>query len=174
MKSEKRLSNFELLRIIAMVMIVAGHYCIHGIVHGEESVAFNVWGQAEFFKRFSSSMFMLGDVGVGVFFSITGYFCADKESIPNVRKVIEVTVFYSIISAITTVVIIILKSSALNRSIQDNVMMAIRLAFTPISSGFLWFSTAYLILCFCIPQINKGLSRLNRGVLHYYCMYLAI
>ena len=63
----KRQSNFELLRIISMILIIAHHYAIHG--------GFELSKQA-----FSAQLFFLqvlsygGKLGVNLFVLISGYF----------------------------------------------------------------------------------------------------
>ena len=69
-KNEKRLSNFELLRIISMILIVSSHYVLHA---------------PEFTKGLTVNKYILdfislgGKIGVNCFILITGFFLVKSE-----------------------------------------------------------------------------------------------
>lgn len=78
--SKIRQSNIELLRIAAMLMIVGHHMAVHGIYHvtaGEN--AYNVYSMGtQLNKAFTSLFAPGGEIGVAIFFMITGYFQIKK------------------------------------------------------------------------------------------------
>ena len=77
-----RESNFELLRILAMLMIVASHYAVHGI-------GFDNWTTGSLVNRWCIAFFFSGgEIGVALFFMISGYFLIIKEKI-SVKKVVQ-------------------------------------------------------------------------------------
>lgn len=97
----KRKSNIELLRIIAMVMIVGHHYAVHGVLH-------KLTGGGGYIEGSLPNKILVcllepgGTVGVAVFFMITGFFLINrKEASP--QKVIEETIYYGIICALAGV-----------------------------------------------------------------------
>ena len=62
-------SNFELLRIIAMLMIVGAHFPGHGIRHVLVPELSSVWLSGSFVNRvFTSCLIPGGKIGVGIFF----------------------------------------------------------------------------------------------------------
>lgn len=70
-KEKIRESNIELLRIVAMFMIVVSHYVLHsGIDYNSMSIGFN---------RVILEIANLGDIGVIVFVLITGYFSINSK-----------------------------------------------------------------------------------------------
>ena len=67
-----RSSNFELLRIVAMFMIVACHYCAHGIRHLLTPELSSIWLEGIQANRlFTSFLINGGDIGNGIFFLLT-------------------------------------------------------------------------------------------------------
>ena len=65
-----RQSNLELLRIVAMLMIVAHHFAVHS--------GLPIWSGSGFNVYFAQVLCMLGKVGVDIFVLITGYFLVAK------------------------------------------------------------------------------------------------
>ena len=56
--ANKRNSNFELLRIFLMVMIIAHHYVIHGIMSLEGKVNYSVWHMGTVLNKIVSIIFL--------------------------------------------------------------------------------------------------------------------
>lgn len=70
MEKIQRQSNFELLRIFAMFLIVLHHFCVHGV--------FSLWNAANAaihpFNTYTCEFLSIGGkIGVDVFIFITGY-----------------------------------------------------------------------------------------------------
>lgn len=85
-KAVTRQSNFELLRIISMFMIVGLHY-FNGSMGGALAEIDN--SSPNYYVAFLfESLFI---VSVGCFILITGYFSINKKSI-NLNKVVELLV----------------------------------------------------------------------------------
>lgn len=95
----KRESKFELLRIVAMFMIVAAHYAGHGIKHVLAPEALNGFLSGSLLNRaFVSFLIPGGKVGVGIFFMLTGYFMYGKNiSARKIIKLVAEVYFYSIL-----------------------------------------------------------------------------
>lgn len=89
-----RSSNFELLRIISMLMIVASHYVYFGVMRIGESDA-SLWLSGSLAHKLFSCFLLLGELGVALFFMISGYFLIEKNKF-SVFKIAFKTVFYSI------------------------------------------------------------------------------
>lgn len=92
-----RSSNFEFLRIFAMLMIVAAHYADHGIKHVLVPDLGSAWLSGSLTNRvFTSFLIPGGKIGVGVFFVLTGYFMyAAQYKINRLAKLYLQVLFYS-------------------------------------------------------------------------------
>lgn len=139
-----RQSNFELLRIVCMAMIIVSHYCCHGgiLVQGNATNIF-----------LAQLLRLGGKLGVTGFILITGYFMCEKQfKISSGFKVAFQTMFYSIA---VLAVCLFLKQPVGVRTIISQV-------FSPIYSVY-WFVTAYIGLYMFIPFLNVIIRKINRG-----------
>lgn len=151
-----RKSNFELLRIVSMVMIVACHYCYYGGALFEGSGM--TWIIAAFLKTG-------GKLGVTCFVLISGYFMCDKEyKISSVFRVALQTMFYSLLA----IIIVHLFGGS------TDIKTIFKEFFSPIY-GCYWFVTAYIGMYLISPFLNIILQRLNApaaGMRGGVCTYL--
>ena len=97
----KRQSNFELLRIVAMVMIIFHHFAYHGgFVWDFSTITIeHLW---------YNLIIMGGKIGVNIFVLISGYFLIlNKDKIVNLfRKMLKLwgqIFFYSLLFFASTV-----------------------------------------------------------------------
>lgn len=144
MKVKERESKFELLRIVSMVMIMAGHYCYHGglMFNGSSSN----WMLSAFLKPG-------GKLGVTCFALISGYFMGKKDfDFMTVIKVACQTVFYSIL---WTVIIFAMDGGI-------GIKAVVRQLFSPVYGGY-WYVTAYLSMCLLTPLLNLISSRIEKS-----------
>lgn len=143
-KKKQRDAGTEVLRIIAMLMIIISHLAVHG---GIKYDALSV-------NSAFISMMRLGDIGVDIFILITGYYSI--HSAPRLKKgimLIVETVFYS--------VMMFLLSCAV--SAQEFSFRHLGYSLIPfISDMGNWFIVTYIILYTLIPFINGGLRSLGR------------
>lgn len=151
-EKKERSSNFELLRIICMLLILAYHYCIHGNHHSifktditvnqVISIIFGSWGL----------------LGVDCFIFISAYFLIGSERF-NTKKLLKLllqTTFYSTVFAIVLIV-----SNKAKISSQD----MLKSVFSPIYNLY-WFVTAYCLLYVIYPFLNRiiyGIPAKNLG-----------
>lgn len=105
--AKHRESNFELLRIIAMLMIVGSHLACHGVQRVlEGDLAFVAYKSGSITNRiFTNFLQPLGDVGVALFFMITGYFLC-KKTRTSIKKVALESAFYSFLFGIAFAVML--------------------------------------------------------------------
>ena len=134
-----RQSNIELLRIVAMVMIVASHFCIHGgFKYGEELTLNSMW-----LTFFGSG----GKLGVDVFMLISGYFAVMSERF-RFSRVIRLWLqgfFY----AVGIYLILILVKAVKFKTVD------LLLNFIPVSAKIWWFLTCFFILTLLSPLIHR-------------------
>lgn len=92
-----RSSNFELLRIAAMLMIVFHHYQAHGIQMALNPAMAGAWLSGSLPHRLVTLLFEPGGaVGVGIFFMLTGFFMSQSAWKPSrLKPLMAQTLFYS-------------------------------------------------------------------------------
>lgn len=141
-----RSSNFELLRIVSMILIVAHHYAIHsGFSFDTASMS-----PHRFFVQFLSSG---GKIGVNLFVLISGYFLLDSTfRIKKAVRLFAEVLFYS--AGITAFCFVTgLAPFSFKLLIQS---------FLPLSFSIYWFASVYfalyLLSAFLAPAL-RGLSR---------------
>lgn len=165
----ERKSNFELLRIVAMLMIVAHHLAVHGVQQVLSSDnAYRAWAAGTIVNRLFTLLFVPGGAtGVALFFMLTGYFLAGKQR-ASVLKVCLQTVFYGFtVSAVFVILLVIQKLFGIGYtfsefSFTEKIGLLLRYVFMPISSGW-WFVSAYVLLVLTAPRINQFLAALNKA-----------
>ena len=136
----QRNSNIELLRIIAMLMIVAHHYALYGL-----SAEYLVDGPN---RWLTSLLFSYGKTGVNIFILITGYYMVNMNfSIKRPLKIMGQVWFYSLL-----MLLVCLRIPAVSEQIGRNQMLA---ALFPISSNEYWFATQYVLLLAVSPFLNR-------------------
>ena len=137
--------NFELLRIISMLFIIALHYIEHSrLVEKIEMYSFNY--------IFIDAVRALAMIAVNLYVLISGYYMIQSKI--KIKKVIYIwalTLFYSIIMLIASIF--------LGRRQQ---IVTIIKALLPFSAGIYWFVTAYMALYILIPFLNKLLLNLSK------------
>ena len=142
-----RQSNIELLRIIAMVIIVAHHFARHsGFDFPTSSISVNrLW------IRF---ILLGGKIGVNVFVIISGYFLATSKS-TKAGKILKLWLqifFYSVVIFLGFV-IAGLKPFNIKELIKH---------FSPVIFSQWWFASTYLVLYILSPYINRLLRTFNK------------
>lgn len=146
-KKVVRQSNIELLRIIAMIAIIAHHFVVHGQFEFDtDVVTFNsVWTQ---FIRVG------GKIGVNLFVLITGYFMYNtkKVKVDKILKLIIQILFYSLILFGIFGVYI---PGEVDRAELNRVMF-------PVIYSQWWFASTYVFLLMISPFLNKFILALNR------------
>ena len=158
----ERKSNFELLRIAAMLMIVAYHLVCHGVQRHVLSVS--PTGN----RLFQQFLMPGGDIGVALFFMLTGYFLVGKQR-TSVLKVCLQTIFYGLaLSALFVIMMVIHKLFGVGYafsefSLTEKITQLLRHIFVLVSAGNWWFVSAYVLLVLTAPRINQFLATLNKA-----------
>lgn len=173
MEQKTRQSNFELLRIISMLMIVAHHLSVHAcfnpvnynIVSAEniEAIHFN--------KMLIYLLYPGGQIGVALFMMISGFFVCCKESV-SIRKVARQVIFYAFtLTVIFFIVFSYLKFTNntevlgiidLGRPIKELVKNLTAIICRPVTGGAWWFATTYVLIMLVSPLINRFLNGINK------------
>ena len=102
---KERQSNLELLRILAMFLVVLVHYEAHGVKHVSDPEMNMLWRSGSAVNQFFCQLLAPGGkIGVGIFFLLTGYFlCDGKYSLRKLVKLLLTVYFYAIFAFLVLV-----------------------------------------------------------------------
>lgn len=155
-----RNSSFEIIRILAMLMIIVSH------VYGGQTGGENLTGVYRYIYVLVNTVFGAG-LGVIIFMLLSGYFLirASAKKLANFVSTVWVcSVFYVVILAVCSVIqgIPISEIEPLKTTLKR---------FIPISSGFYWYVSAYFCLMLLSPFINRAINAMSRKT---YTLLLAV
>lgn len=139
---ENRNSNIELLRIVCMCFIIAGHVIMK---YSSDDLGTNEY----YISNVLRSFFI---VAVNCFVIISGYFGIKL----NIRKLIKMNiqvVFYSIVIFLITIICGIHEVS-----IKKDILLLF-----PVITKRYWYITIYFVLCIISPLLNIIIEKLNRN-----------
>lgn len=145
--AKTRSLNIELLRILAMFLIVLGHISTHGnlkpILQTFSPNYYIIWGILAFTA-----------VSVNTYILISGYFLSIKDEIPPLKilSLVKSTWFYSVIIFIT---MLILGQTQISFSVLPHVFM-------PVLTFSYWFITIYILMYLLAPFYNKLIQNLTK------------
>ena len=149
MERKNRSSNFELMRIFAMLLIVAYHYVLF--------TRFMFVGSTITVNRlFYQSMLLDGKTGVNLFVMLSGYFMIQSHGVKT-QKVLQLwgqTMFY-----ILAIWFLFHKQiNGFGTMPQDTLLGKVLF----LSTGVQWFIATYLVMYLLSPFLNKMLLSLSR------------
>lgn len=151
---KERNSNFELLRILSMILIVGYHFS--GVAIANEAFEINTY--------IKSFIYNIGLSGVNLFFMMTGFFLIGKKDFSG-RKVLSLLFQIVTCNILLLFFFLIMKATGLIQYPDLTLFKFFGIIehdyFSPVSSAQHWFLTAYLILFVMIPVFNPYLQKLN-------------
>ncbi len=149
-----RLSNYELLRIVSMILIVMHHYSYHG--------GFEYWYFVPLNRVLVQFLCVGGKLGVNCFVLLSGYFLSANTGGIQwknvVRFLVQVTVFSLVIQAAGWI-------TGLSHFNLDSVLRAL----FPLLYREWWFANVYLILLLLSPVLNLFVHAADKKI-HFQCM----
>lgn len=140
-----RQSNLELLRILAMCMIICCHF-----------VTYNNFGPTNMFsdKTLALSMLRLGGkLGVVLFVMITGYFMLNKTF--KWQRIIDLsrqTVYFSVLVAVLAYAF---------AGTKPDLLGVFRMMFPLIMENY-WFPTDFAVILILSPALNKLVNTVDK------------
>ena len=168
---KKRDANIELLRIVAMLMIITLHF-------NNQSKALLVLGEpASSVQIFATILEAIAITGVNVYVLISGYYLSSsKVKLSKVLLLILQVYFYTLLISCAMMFV-----GAYSVKPEDKLDRALRYLF-PISSEHYWFVTAYVIMYLLAPVMNAAVNALKRkqlkaviiGLLTWFCFIKSI
>jgi len=155
----QRNASFELLRILAMICIIAHHFMGHG------GWQFAQTGANPYLMSFANALYQ---PAVNVFVMITAYFICTKDNmkIPykKLGKLWITVFFYSILlfTVFTATGIYSFDKTALIQSLF------------PVLTGKYWFISAYFVMMIASPFLNAIIARLNKAQFTALVIFIVI
>lgn len=153
---KNRKTNFELLRIVSMIMIVILHY----------------WGKSTYLDKVTIEMpgFYIGWLcksiclcAVNCYVMLSGYFLMDKSFKPSrMFKIWAEVLFYS-------VTVYFFSSLIRNTNISLGGLIK---SFLPVTTEAYWYVTVYLLLLVISPMLNFYIAKCNEKCLRNTCLSL--
>lgn len=159
--NKKRQSNFELCRIVAMFMIIAHHYCVHGV--------FDFWHVTTTLTSYINCVLLsiiatTGKLGVNLFVLISGYFLISSNfNLTHFLKVYFKTLVYSLLILIT--------AYFLGEQISSQI---VKLSIAPFGKNAYWFISAYLMLYILAPFLNRFILTTKKNMLNNFMFITTI
>lgn len=154
-----RKSNIELLRIFAMLLIVAHHIGVHSgfDLSADIPVINQLWIQL---------IQMGGKIGVNVFVLISGYFLITAESL-KLHKVLKLWLQLITYALAFFGLFLVLGQAEYSKEALLN-------CFKPITRGTWWFASTYFVLFLLSPYINIGLRAMSRETYRGFLLLLLL
>lgn len=144
---EKRQQNFELLRIIAMFMIVVSHVITHYIMKADIEIS----GVNNFLLSLVRAVIY---ICVNVYIIITGYFSVNSKQL-KIKKIMNVALLPGFISAMLLMVLMVFGV------IGFDIWRIVGKLFATFRGEY-WFISTYFALCLFIPFLNKIIHTLSQ------------
>lgn len=136
-KARERESNMELLRIVAMSMILCGHFVNHSLGIVTDTI------------YILTEPFFIS--GINLFFLISGWF-GIRFSIRSLVRLIVTVVLFTAVS----LGLLAIQGVYVSQEDISNILM------WPVSKSVYWFVAVYLMLFMVSPVLNGGLAAMTR------------
>lgn len=166
MENKVRSSNFELLRILALLMIILDHivvHCMNGQLVGSQTIL----NQPMFFKRMQLLNFAMtfGYIGNNIFVLISGYFLISKMDKSNILKtagkLLSQQGFAATVLVLMTACIQIIKKNSISWLLNIELF-----------NNMAWFVGFYfMIIVIAYLFLNRFLEKLD---MKEYLIFLAV
>ncbi len=139
-KKSQRVGSFDVLKILAILVIIMHHYALWTEWHFPEGFQLN--------KLAAQTLLIGGKLGVNIFIMITGYFLI--QSVPKVRSLFQVWLETTLISLVVYFFLVFNPSITFNFDWKEFIFRLF-----PVVFGKYWFVTSYTLMYLCIPIMNK-------------------
>jgi len=149
----------EILRIVAMLMIIMLHYLDKGGILGDFALKM---GYTQNIAWIIEALCM---VSVNIYVLISGYFLSTSQF--KIKKLIILWAQVLFYSWIIFAIMAIANKGRLNfeKGIYDIIPMVM-----PVTGSHYWFATVYIMLYMFFPFINKGIDAMDRKQFRNVCI----
>jgi surface polysaccharide O-acyltransferase-like enzyme len=156
MAKTKRNSNIELLRVVAMIMIVAHHFTgVGSNLTPLLAESFSFGWEPSFNKILIQFFAMGGKIGVDLFMIISGYFMVKQKS--SATKIINLWTQVAFYSIVLYFISWLLGFKNVTLSLSNFVHAAL-----PVNYTAYWFVSAYFIIYLGSNFINKMVENITK------------
>lgn len=151
---KNRKSNFELMRIISMLMIIMWHLVRQGGILDNTSTMLNV------LLKYVTTLLV---VHVNSFVILSGYFqCSQKFKFSKFLKLVGLVWFYKVIFLIITQVF----------NLKELTTLEILKNLSPINYRDYWYLQIYVLLYLISPILNRAINNINKKQFQKYLLTL--
>lgn len=159
-KYTERNSNLEILRIVAMMLIVMHHYAVHSFDNETLQTINWDWHLVNWFSEG-------GKLGVAIFVMISGYYMVEsKYTLRKFLKLWGEVIFYNLL-IFTLFNTVLVPVEAIEFDFQT-----VFHQFFPLIYYQYWFVSAYVLLMICSPFINHVLHSFSKERLKVFIVLL--
>ena len=166
----KRQANFEILRVLAMAMIVAMHFMLKG------GIALPMSEDGSFVNHAAWLIEAFCIVAVNCYVLISGYFLVEAEW--KLKKLISLAMqvlFYALLIPVVCM-------SAGIGNVADWSVYEWIFSVLPLQMDHYWFATSYVLLFMLVPVLAPGVKQLSKKqlqitialLLFYYCVIKSV
>lgn len=156
---KSRKSNFDILKVIAILGIILHHYALWTDWQFERGLHLN--------KVVTDTLLIGGKLGVNLFIMITGFFMIYSR--PKLKSILNIWIEATMISVVLYFILINFHVNGLKFTVQTFFMRLL-----PVVFNQYWFITAYTLLYFSIPILNKLILSTNVNKLKKAMIFLFI
>ena len=151
MSKKRREANFELLRIVAMLMVVTMHFLNH-------TGALLVLGESADAKRLIGTLLeAFCIVAVNVYVLISGYFLVESGfKVKRILVLICQILFYSAV-----IPLILMGTNVFQGNDSEGIYRLLQYVF-PIGTEHYWFATSYVLLYLFTPILNIAVRNMSK------------
>ena len=159
MEAAKRNLSFEMIRIFAMVLIVLSHVI--------SRIPWNLQESSGYRRALAVGVHdFTGQVGVCLFFMVTGYFMVTKSfNFSRIVKVAIQTWCYALLCFVIWGVLYVILPAVRDITTFRQLIVHAYTSICPILSSAYWFVTAYLVLLVFSPALNLIVKHLSSSML---------
>lgn len=154
MSEKKRMANLELLRCVAMMMVVVLHYL------GKGGLLPDLTGESlgvEGMTAWLLEAFCI--VAVNVYMFISGYFlCTSSFRLSRLLQLLCQLWLYSVVIGLAGALTGVVAETPVDTHYFLTLLF-------PVSMGHYWFMTAYIFLYLMLPVVGSAVKRMTKGQL---------
>lgn len=157
----KRIPNFEILRVLAMFLIIIGHFFVHGVCGKGNRIMLSYDGLSvsdTVSYGITQSIWIFSSISVNLYVLISGYFLVhSKAKWGKIPAIWMQTAFYSVCLYLVFTV-----SGGVKFSIKDFATSVFVVRYGAVADRTYWFVAQYIGLLALSPFLNRFVSGLTK------------
>lgn len=158
----RRLPNFEILRVLAMFLIIVGHFFVHGLRGEGNGVMVSYDGKSMLDTvsfGIAQSLWVFSSISVNLYVLISGYFLVQsKAKWGKIPSIWMQTAFYSVCIYLLFAVV----GLGGDFSVKDFVSSVLVVRYGAVADRTYWFVAQYIGLLALSPFLNRLVAGLTK------------